>query len=310
MFAPSWFIIEEAKANATSRRGKGKKRMNRYLSELSVFWSNVVERLTIFDLIDILIVAFLIYQLMKLTRQTRANQVLKGIGIAFVAYWVADQLNFTTLKWILAYVMESGAVVLVILFQPELRRALEQIGRRTKIDRAPDPQTQTEIDQMIGEIVRGMVNLSHRKVGVLIVVEHKTGLADVIETGTILDSRISSALIENIFEPNTPLHDGAVVVRGTRIVAAGCFLPLTEENSISKQLGTRHRAALGVTENADCVSLVVSEETGTISVAQGGRLTRNLDAEGLAKVLRSIYEPDKESALLKNPLLKKWRAKK
>src|SRR5699024_675650 len=142
-------------------------------------------------------------------------------------YWVSDQLGFTVLKWILAYVMESGAVVLVILFQPELRRALEQIGRRTNIERMPDLKTQPEIDKMIEEIVRGMVNLSRRKVGVLIVVEHKTGLADIIETGTLLDSMISAALIENIFEPNTPLHDGAVVVRGTRIVAAGCFLPLT-----------------------------------------------------------------------------------
>lgn len=285
--------------------------MSRYLSELSVFWSNVVERITLFDIIDILIVAFLVYQLLVLTRQTRANQVLKGIGIVFVAYWVSDQLGFTVLKWILAYVMESGAVVLVILFQPELRRALEQIGRRTKIERMPDLKTQPEIDKMIEEIVRGMVNLSRRKVGVLIVVEHKTGLADIIETGTLLDSMISAALIENIFEPNTPLHDGAVVVRGTRIVAAGCFLPLTEENSISKQLGTRHRAALGVTENADCVSLIVSEETGTISVAKGGRLTRHLDAEALATVLHSIYEPDKESSLLTQfPILKKWRMKK
>ena len=285
--------------------------MSRYLSELSVFWSNVVGRITLFDIIDILIVAFLVYQLLVLTRQTRANQVLKGIGIVFVAYWVSDQLGFTVLKWILAYVMESGAVVLVILFQPELRRALEQIGRRTKIERMPDLKTQPEIDRMIEEIVRGMVNLSRRKVGVLIVVEHKTGLADIIETGTLLDSMISAALIENIFEPNTPLHDGAVVVRGTRIVAAGCFLPLTEENSISKQLGTRHRAALGVTENADCVSLIVSEETGTISVAKGGRLTRHLDAEALATVLHSIYEPDKEPSLLTQfPILKKWRMKK
>ncbi len=285
--------------------------MSRYLSELSVFWSNIVERISLFDVIDVLIVAFLIYQLLKLTRQTRANQVLKGIGIVFIAYWVSDQLGLTTLTWILGYIMESGAVVLVILFQPELRRALEQIGRRTKIDRIPDISTQAEIDQMIGEIVRGMLNLSKRKVGVLIVVEHKTGLADIIETGTLLDSRISSALIENIFEPNTPLHDGAVVIRGTRIVAAGCFLPLTEETSISKQLGTRHRAALGVTENADCTSLVVSEETGTISIAQGGQLTRDLDGDALSRVLHSIYAPDKESTILSQfPILKKWRANK
>ena len=145
----------------------------------------------------------------------------------------------------------------------------------------------------------------------LIVVEHKTALGDIIETGNPIDSIVSAPLLENIFEPNTPLHDGATVIRGTRIVAAGCFLPLTEENSISKQLGTRHRAAIGVTENTDATSLVVSEETGTMSMARGGKLTRHMDAEAIRAVLHGIYDPDKESVSgVLTPVLTKWRSKK
>lgn len=286
--------------------------MERFLSNFAVFWSNSVERIAITDLLDIIILTVIIYYLLILTRETRASQVLKGIGIAFVAYWVSDLLNLTTVKWVLKYVMDAGAIVLVVVFQPEIRRALEHLGRRTKLDRSLDSQTQHDLDSMVEELSRALVNLSRRKVGALVVMEHKTGLADVIETGTMLDSELSAALIENIFEPNTPLHDGAVVIRFTRIVAAGCFLPLTEETSISKQLGTRHRAALGVTENTDAVALVVSEETGTISMAKSGRLTRHLDAESLKQILRGIYEPEKDysfSGLLPS-FLKKWRGEK
>ena len=286
--------------------------MDRLLTEIQVLWANTMERLTINDLFDILIVTFMIYNLLLLTRETRANQVLKGVGIIILAYFVSDLLSLQAFNWILRYIMDAGAVVLVVLFQPELRRALEKIGRRTGlVDKMHHQTDSDEIDRMIEEIIRCMQDLSRRKVGVLIVVEHKTALGDIIETGNPIDSIVSAPLLENIFEPNTPLHDGATVIRGTRIVAAGCFLPLTEENSISKQLGTRHRAAIGVTENTDALSLVVSEETGTMSMARGGKLTRHLDDEAIRTVLHGIYDPEKETVSgVLTPVLSKWRSRK
>lgn len=286
--------------------------MDRVLTEIQVLWANTMEKLTINDIIDILIVAFMIYNVLQLTRETRANQVLKGVGIILVAYWISDIARLQAFHWIMNYIMDAGAVVLVVLFQPELRRALEKIGRRTGlVDKMHHQNDVDEVDCMIEEIIRCMEDLSKRKVGVLIVVEHKTALGDIIETGNPIDSIVSAPLLENIFEPNTPLHDGATVIRGTRIVAAGCFLPLTEENSISKQLGTRHRAAIGVTENTDATSLVVSEETGTMSMARGGKLTRHMDAEAIRTVLHGIYDPEKESVTgVLSPVLSKWRSKK
>lgn len=286
--------------------------MDRLLTEIQVLWANTMERLTINDIIDILIVAFMIYNLLQLTRETRANQVLKGVGIIIVAYFLSGVFRLQAFNWLLRYIMDAGAVVLVVLFQPELRRALEKIGRRTGlVDKMHHQTNADEVNRMIEEIIRCMEDLSKRKVGVLIVVEHKTALGDIIETGNPIDSIVSAPLLENIFEPNTPLHDGATVIRGTRIIAAGCFLPLTEENSISKQLGTRHRAAIGVTENTDATSLVVSEETGTMSMARGGKLTRHMDAEAIRAVLHGIYDPDKESVSgVLTPVLTKWRSKK
>ena len=286
--------------------------MERIWSELQVFWANAVERLTINDVIDILIVAVMLYNLLLLTRETRANQVLKGVGIIVVVYWVSELLKLQALHWVMGYIMEAGAVVLVVLFQPELRRALEKIGRKTGLmDMVHHQENADEIDRMIEEIIRAMENLSRRKVGALIVVEHKTALGDVIETGNMLDSIVSAALLENIFEPNTPLHDGALIIRGTRIVAAGCFLQLTEENSISKQLGTRHRAAIGVTEQTDATSLIVSEETGIMSMARGGKLTRHMDAQSLRTVLHEIYDPEKDTVTgVITPMINRWRGKK
>lgn len=286
--------------------------MDKVMLELQMFWSNVVERLMINDVIDIVIVTFMIYNLLILTRETRANQVLKGVGIILVAYWISDIFKLQAFKWVMTYIMDAGAVVLVVLFQPELRRALEKIGRRTGLIDKVHLQTSTDpVDRMIEEIIRCMENLSRRKVGALIVIEHKTALGEVIETGNFIDSYVSAALLENIFEPNTPLHDGATVIRGSRIVAAGCFLQLTEETTISKQLGTRHRAAIGVTETTDAVSLIVSEETGIMSMAKGGKLTRHLDAEAIRGVLHGIYDSDKDPVTnVFAPMWSRWRGKK
>ena len=272
----------------------------------NVMW-NVFNRPSITDIVDILIVAFLLYQLLMLTRETRASAVLKGLVTLILASLVSDLLGLTALNWILLNIVNNGAVVLVILFQPELRKALEQIGRGAIRD-TTHLSDQEENAHVIREISNCILSLSRRRVGALIVFEQRIGLKDVIETGTRLDSYISSALLENIFEPNTPLHDGAVVIRGGKIMAAACFLTLSEGKSISRELGTRHRAALGITEATDAITLIVSEETGIISMAKGGRLTRHLDRVSLEQVLISMYH-QKENSLWTTLLEKTIRRK-
>ena len=272
----------------------------------NVLW-NVFNRPTIADILDILIVAFLLYQLLMLTRETRASAVLKGLVMLLLASWFSDLLGLTALNWVLMNVVNNGAVVLVILFQPELRKALEQIGRGT-IHTSSKGSDMEKNDYIISELTSCLLKLSRRRVGALIVLEQRIGLKDVIETGTTLNSQISAALLENIFEPNTPLHDGAVVIRGARIMAAACILPLSEGKGISRELGTRHRAALGVTETTDAITLIVSEETGIISMARNGRLTRHLDREALEQLLSSLYQ-QKETSLFQN-LLEKTRLRK
>lgn len=254
----------------------------------NLLW-NMINRPQITDIIDILIVAFLIYQLLMLTRQTRASAVLKGLLLLILASWVSDLLGLTALNWILKSIVNNGAVVLLILFQPELRKALEQIGRGALIE---NNHLDSEADnkRIVEEMIQCLMNLSRRRVGALIVFEQKVGLKDLLETGTIMDAKISSPLLENIFEPNTPLHDGAVLVRGSRVMAAACILPLTEGRGISRELGTRHRAAIGVSETTDAVVLIVSEETGIISMARGGKLTRHMDTASLTQLLSGMYQ--------------------
>ena len=251
---------------------------------------NVFHRPGLSDVADILIVAVNIYYLLMMTRQTRASAVLKGLVLLLVATFVSDLLGLTALNWLLMSVVNNGAVVLVILFQPELRKALEQIGRGAMRENSRSADSEDR-DRVIDEIIQCMTDLSRRRVGALIVFEQKTGLKDVIETGTAIDGKISAPLLENIFEPNTPLHDGAVVVRGTRVVAAACILTLTEGRGISRELGTRHRAAIGISETTDATVLIVSEETGIMSMARNGRITRHLDSKSLRTILEGIYTP-------------------
>ena len=263
--------------------------MAEFWEQVQTFLWNILHRPTWIDYIDILIIAFLIYQLVLMTRQTRAIQVLKGLAIIIVANYVSRLMGLTALNWVLQSILNNGVIALMILFTPELRRALEQIGRSTKVDRSAQSD---ESERVVDEITSCLLRLSRRRVGALIVFEQRTGLKDVTETGTAIDSLISAPLLENIFEPNTPLHDGAVIIRGTRVAAAACVLSLSESSTISRDLGTRHRAALGVSENTDAVVLVVSEETGVISVARGGKLTRHLDADGIRKLLREMYHEE------------------
>lgn len=251
------------------------------------FW-NLIHQPTLVDFIDIAIIAFLIYQLVLITKQTRAMQVLKGLAIIIVASYLSEIIGLTALNWLLRSILNNGMIVLLILFQPELKKALEQIGRSTHLERA---EMHDESERIVEEITQCLLRLSKRRVGALIVFEEKTGLKDICETGTAIDSVISAPLLENIFEPNTPLHDGAVIIRQDRVAAAACVLPLCE-SEISRDLGTRHRAGLGVSENTDATVLIVSEETGIISMAKGGRLTRHMDAESIRSLLRGMYHEE------------------
>lgn len=257
---------------------------------------NIFHRPGIADIVDIIIVAVILYNLLMLTRQTRGSAVLKGLVLLLVVTWISDLLGLTALNWLLMSIIQNGALVLVILFQPEIRKVLEQIGRSAKLEHARDT-AKDESTHIIDEIIHCLTNLSRRRVGALIVFEQKTGLKDVIETGTTIDAQISAPLLENIFEPNTPLHDGAVVVRGPRVMAGACILTLTEGRGISRELGTRHRAAIGVSETTDAVVLIVSEETGIISMAKGGKLTRHLDSKSLKEILGSMYEQNHPNLL-------------
>lgn len=240
----------------------------------------------ILDVIDILLLAVIIYWLLKLTSRTRAMQVLKGLGVILLAAWVTDFFGLVGTTWLLNYVLTAGALVIVIIFQPELRRALASLGRgRLDIISSQATYAQETVDR----ILRAVLSLSKRRVGALIVFERKTGLKDVIESGTHISADISTELLENLFFTNSPLHDGAVIIRGDRIEAAGCFLPLSDNKQIGQELGTRHRAALGISEVSDSVTFIVSEETGVISVAQDGTLIRYLDSKAIKDILEEIY---------------------
>ncbi|NLJ41247.1 MAG: TIGR00159 family protein [Clostridiales bacterium] len=248
-------------------------------------------------IVDITVVAFLLYQLLLLIRKTRAEQVLKGLVFLFFIYFVTKSLRLNAIAWILENTVNFGITAGIIVFHPEIRRALEQIGRGRIFDRALLLRDEKDRDatSIVDGILTAVANMSKTRTGALIVIERQTGINEIIETGIWLDARLTGELLENIFVPSTPLHDGAVVIRMDRIAAAGCFLPLTENPNLSKQLGTRHRAALGISESSDALAIVVSEETGVISMASGGKLTRYLDIERLKGVLGSIYLKDEEA---------------
>lgn len=267
--------------------------MSSLFSQLQTFFWNIFNRPQLNDLLDILIVAVLIYQMIMLTRDTRASEVLKGFLLLVGASLLSSLLGLTALTWVLKQILSNGALVLVVLFQPEIRRVLEQLGRGAKMEHFQSDGEENQ--RIISEITQCLTSLSRRRVGALIVFERRTGLKDVMETGTRLDSTISAPLLENIFEPNTPLHDGAVIIRGTRIVSAACMLTtLSESNAITRDLGTRHRAAIGISETTDALVLIVSEETGVISMARDGKLTRHLDAKAIGEILSTMYHQPKD----------------
>ena len=239
------------------------------------------------DLIDIVLVGFILYYLYKSIKNTRALSLLKGLMVLGLVSLMSRILDLHAVNWIIQQSLTVIIVALPVVFQPELRRALEKLGRSRFFMKSVELADQ-ELHMVVDEVLRASQNMSQDKIGALIVFEREVGLEDYIDTGVAVDAMVSRELIENIFVPNTPLHDGALIIRGNRIKAAGCLLPLTGERNLSTELGTRHRAAIGLSEQTDAVILVVSEETGKISYAYGGHLYRHVAREQMHDVLMSF----------------------
>lgn len=240
----------------------------------------------VLDILDIAVVAYFLYRLYLMLKNTRAATLVKGLLILVVFMITSKWMNLHVISWLLEKSMTVIMVALPVVFQPELRRALEQIGRG-KLFHKGSELDEEEAEEMLNSVANATVIMSRRKVGALMVFERNTGLEERIETGVAVDGLVSDSLLLNIFEKDTPLHDGAVIIRGKRIVAASCLLPLTENRNLSQELGTRHRASLGISEQSDAVVVVVSEESGTISIARNGELMRYLTADDVKDILRT-----------------------
>lgn len=241
------------------------------------------------DALDIVIVAYVVFRVMLILRGTRATSIIKGLAILFVANAASRYVGLRTVTWILNQGTTVILVALPIVFYPELRRALEHLGRGQLFTRFA-ALGQEDMDKLMDAVTRAVRLLSQSHTGALIIIEREVGLEEYVESGIRVEGVVSTELLLNIFAPKTPLHDGAVILRGTRLIAAGCFLPLTEKTELPVELGTRHRAALGVAELSDALAIVVSEETGTISVAAGTEFIRGLDESALRQVLTSAFE--------------------
>lgn len=252
-----------------------------------------IPKMTIIDLLEILIIAFAIYSIILWVKNTRAWSLVKGILVLFLCYLFAYLLDMSVILWIFNKTIAIGITAVMIVFQPELRRALEELGRKNIVksiipfDEQKD-KNRRFTDRTVNEITRATVELAKAKTGALIIIEKDIILSEYERTGINIDSAISSQLLINIFEHNTPLHDGAVIIRGDRIVAATCYLPLSDNLGLSKELGTRHRAGVGISEASDSLTIIVSEETGKISIATGGKLLRNIDGELLKKKMAEM----------------------
>ena len=263
-------------------------RMN-WRTVLDSFFSafNQFRTISFIDIIDILIVAYIIYRIMKLLKDTSAERLIKGIIILVGIMLLASMLHLTMISWLLQQALNVGLFAIVVVFQPELRRLLEQIGKGNFSRLIVPADAPDEVESMITATVSACADMSRTKTGALIVFERRERLGEIISTGTMVDAAPSAELIKNIFFKNSPLHDGAMIVRAGRVCAAGCVLPLSGNQSLSRDLGTRHRAAVDMSESADSVLVVVSEETGSISVAIGGMLKRHLSPDMLRKLLEN-----------------------
>ena len=255
---------------------------------------SLIENFRFLDFIDIMTVAVAIYFVYKQLKDTRAVSLLKGLLVLAFINVVSHTLNLYVINWILQQGMTVLLFALPVVFQPELRRALEQLGRGRIFNRAQNV-SEAEMDSAINEVMAAARVMSREHTGALMVFEREVGLGDYIDTGILVDAKLSRELIRNIFVPGTPLHDGAMIIRNGRIMAAGCLLPLTEDRTLSTELGTRHRAAIGLSEQADCVVVVVSEETGKISYTYGGHIYRHLPEDQIKEALRTFMERPRQT---------------
>jgi len=249
------------------------------------------------SVIDILIVAFVSYRLMLLIKGTRAVQLIKGLAVLLIATALSSLFNLYTLNWLLRQAMTALVVALPVVFQPELRRALEKLGRGKFLTHHTYAPGEFDRGKVIAEIVRAATVLSKNKTGALIVLERETGLEEHIDTGVKIEGLVSAEFLVNIFIPRTPLHDGAVIIQGDRVAAAACFLPLSENPYLTSDLGSRHRAGIGITEHSDAVAVIVSEETGAVSVAVEGAIDRYLDEAGLQERLARLLDSRANNSL-------------
>ena len=273
------------------------------LMEMGRSWLSLLTRISPTNILEIIIISFVVYEILYWVKNTRAWTVLKGLVVICAFALLAAVLHLTTILWILENITGIAVTALLIIFQPELRKALEQLGSQKIIssilsfDDGKEERGFTE--KTVNELVRATFEMAKVKTGALMVIERNTSLKEIERTGIEINGLVTSQLLINIFEHNTPLHDGAVVIRGNRVAAATCYLPLSDNMTISKDLGTRHRAAVGVSEVTDSLTIVVSEETGRVSVAEGGALTRIADAESLRKILAQVEKPAEESGRFK-----------
>src|SRR5947209_12683368 len=256
------------------------------MSFIGQFWLQlleVVKHLGPVEVIDVAVVTFLLYQLLRLLRGTQGTQILVGLIVVAVVGVISTTFNLIILSWLFRNATFFLVIAVIVMFQPELRRAFDQLGRIGNIGRPLSRFSPRQYNQAISEAIRATERLSMKRTGALIAFERDVGLEDYAATGVRINGEISAEMLQSIFYPNSPLHDGAVIVRGNRIIAAGCLLPLPEEGTVKERIGTRHRAALGLSLASDALVLVVSEETGNISVVEEGKITRNLDADSLRR---------------------------
>lgn len=257
---------------------------------------NYLQLISVADIIDVLIMTFIIYKVLVLIRKTQAARVLKGIALLVVALAIASLAGLNVINFLLSNTLQLGLIAILVLFQPELRRMLETVGGSGSLAKiiGKSEENSGDMENVIAQVVSATSTLSQQRIGMLLVFERSIRLDEVVKTGTIVDSAVTSMLIRNIFFPKAALHDGATIIRDGRMLAAGCVLPLTTNNNLSPDLGTRHRAGVGVSEVSDAVVVIVSEETGSVSVAIGGMLKRHLNSDTLAALLRNELIPSED----------------
>lgn len=257
--------------------------------------SYAISNISFFDFVDIAILSYIIFKAIGFLKETRAGQLVKGLLILFVMYIISRWWDLVTVKWLLSNIMEAALVAAVVIFQPELRRILEKVGR-TNFGRGQMFESDDDaLSICIDHVSKAIATMQENKIGALIVFENRTQLGEIISTGTVINAEASPSMINNVFFPKSPLHDGAMIIRDGRLYAAGCILPLTQREDISLQLGTRHRAGIGMTENSDAVVLIVSEETGTISIAVDGQITRDYNPVSAGAELKRLLLTAKEN---------------